>query len=110
MIGANVVATLVTSAVGLLIAAVTLPVAGGGLACRLLVDHSLRSHLVVGVHPGLVPRVINRILVRMGRPPVDYPARVRAFVRPAAWSCLVWIAMGGHLRSLVMPRPMVVHV
>jgi uncharacterized membrane protein YbhN (UPF0104 family) len=58
--------------------------------------------LFVALHPRMAPRIGNRVLAALGRSPVDYPPRFRSFVRPAFWSCVVWVCLAGHVGSLAL--------
>jgi uncharacterized membrane protein YbhN (UPF0104 family) len=102
MVGANVIATLMSCAVGLIIAAATLPF----LAPRMWVGYFwillLIPVLGIAIHPRMAPRVLNRVLVGLGRSPVGYPPRLLSFLRPASWSCVVWLSLGGHVASLAL--------
>jgi uncharacterized membrane protein YbhN (UPF0104 family) len=103
MVGANVTATFVSCTVGLTIAAVALPLSSRGMLADYWWILLLIPALGITIHPRMAPRILNRVMVGLGRSPVAYPPHFRSFLRPAFWSCVVWLALGAHVASLALP-------
>ncbi len=102
MLWANLSALLINCAVGLIVACVLLPVYDTSAFGRYWWVLFAVPAILVALHPKVLPAVINRMLVVLGRQPMSERVRPGAELRAAGWATLSWAGFGGHLAVLVL--------
>ncbi len=83
---------------GLLIGAALLPFSPGAQRYRWVA--AVAVLIVAGLHPRILNPVIARLLVVVGRPPLEHPVSGRGIGAALGWSVLSWTLFGVHVDLL----------
>jgi uncharacterized membrane protein YbhN (UPF0104 family) len=98
---ATVVTVAVTLATGLVVAALTLPLASRGAARHYWWVLACAPLILAGLYPPLLGAALDRLLRLARRPPLERRISLPGLARCVAWSALGWACFGLHLWFLV---------
>ncbi|MFC4910487.1 lysylphosphatidylglycerol synthase domain-containing protein [Actinomadura gamaensis] len=94
---ATVLAIATSTACGLAVAAVTLPLTSPEARDRYWWLFLLAPVLLACLHPKIVTWSLNLVLKAVRRPPLEHPVSIAATLRAVLWTVAGWILFGGHL-------------
>jgi glycosyltransferase 2 family protein len=94
---ATVVTVAVTLATGLVVAALTLPLASRGAARHYWWVLACAPLILAGLYPPLLGAALDRLLRLVRRPPLERRISLPGLARCVAWSALGWACYGLHL-------------
>lgn len=98
---ASVLAIAITTTVGLVVAAATLPLASGGAARQFWWALALAPALLVALHPRVVNPCLDRALRALRRPALERSIGLAGTARTVGWTMLAWAFFGAHAVLLV---------
>lgn len=101
MLAANVLTLAVSVTVGLVLSAVLLPFSSPGALHRFWWTLLLLPPLLVGLHPRVVPAVLNALLRALRRETLSERLDWRSTGVAIVWSALSWVLFGLHLYVIV---------
>jgi hypothetical protein len=101
MLWANLCTLLLNCAVGLILACILLPIYDASAFHRYWWVLVAVPALVAAIHPKVLPAVINRVLVLLGRPTLAEHVGPLAEIKAGGWAVVSWAGLGGHLAVLV---------
>lgn len=99
---ATVLAIATSTACGLAVAAVTLPLTSPDARERYWWLFLLAPVLLACLHPKIVTWALNLVLRTLRRTPLEHPVSVAATLRAVLWTVAGWLLFGGHLWLLSM--------
>lgn len=102
MLAGNLITLVLSSLVGLTIAALILPFSNTHALSRYWWVLIAVPGLLVLLHPRAIPWVLDRTFAIVGRPPLGERVRVRNSVHASAWSAAAFVVTGLHVAVLVM--------
>jgi hypothetical protein len=100
MLAANLIATALIIAIGLVLAGICLPLSSPAALHRFWWTLLLIPMLLLLVHPRAIPMSIDWSLKLVGHESIDARVPLTASLRGAAWSLLGWLGLGAHLFML----------
>lgn len=101
MLAANVLLLAIVTASGIAIAAILLPWSSSAGLARYWWLLLLLPVLAACLHPRVVPAVLDWLLARAGREPLDIRVSTRGLLAALSWSVAAWLVLGLHLLVLV---------
>jgi hypothetical protein len=101
MLAANLITVVLSICVGVVLAALLLPVSSPGALHRFWWALAALPLLLVLAHPRSLPFLLDRVLKIMGRAPLDVRMSGSATSTAIGWAALSWVALGAHLAVLV---------
>jgi glycosyltransferase 2 family protein len=97
MLAANVITLALSLAVGLILAAVLLPLSSPHALGRFWWTFLLLPPLLACVHPRALPALLDRLFRVIKREPLNQRLTNRSVVTAVLWSALSWLVLGVHL-------------
>jgi hypothetical protein len=101
MLAANALTVALSLSVGLMVAALTLPLASADAVHRYWWAFACLPFLIALLHPKAVPGAINMVFRRLGRETMSSELTWATMIRSSGWALLSWLAFGLHLYILV---------
>jgi uncharacterized membrane protein YbhN (UPF0104 family) len=102
MIGANLVAVVITCSTGLAISCVILPFHGRQALDRYWWALALLPCLLALLHPRALPALLDRIFAVLRQPPLHESLSGPSEVRASGWAVASWLLLGSHLGVLAV--------
>jgi len=102
VLAANLITVVLSCAVGLVIAALILPVSNAGAISRYWWLLAVLPLLVCLLHPRAIPALVDRALFLARRDPLGGRLDVRHTLRASAWAVGSFIALGLHVAVLAL--------
>jgi hypothetical protein len=100
MLSANALSLALSVAVGLIVAAVLLPLASPSALRTFGWFFLFLPFLLALLHPRSIPGLLDWLFKRIGRPPLGQRLPWSSTVRAAGWALLSWVLLGLHLYAL----------
>lgn len=100
--GATLLAVATSTACGLAIAAVTLPLTSAAARERYWWLFLLAPVMLAALHPRIVTWGLDTLLRLVRRPPLEHPVSLGATLRAVGWTVLGWVLFGVHTWLLCM--------
>jgi hypothetical protein len=101
MLAANVITTVLSICVGVVLAGALLPFSSTAALHRFWWALAVLPLLIVLVHPQSLPFLLDRVLKALRRAPLGVRMSGAGTFRGIGWSVLSWVGLGGHVAVLV---------